>query len=38
MASEVTAQEAAEILGCSRPQFVKLLEEGKIDFKKVGKH
>jgi excisionase family DNA binding protein len=25
-------------LGCSRPQFVKLLEEGKIDFKKVGKH
>jgi len=25
-------------LGCSRPQFVKLTEEGKIDFTKVGKH
>jgi excisionase family DNA binding protein len=38
MAAEVTTQKAAEILGCSRPHFVKLLEEGKIDFTKVGKH
>ncbi|MCM4162394.1 MULTISPECIES: helix-turn-helix domain-containing protein [unclassified Arenibacter] len=38
MATEVTTQKAAEILGCSRPHFVKLLEEGKIDFTKVGKH
>ena len=38
IATEVTTQKAAEILGCSRPHFVKLLEEGKIDFTKVGKH
>lgn len=38
MATEVTTQKAAEILGCSRPHFVKLLEEGKIEFTKVGKH
>lgn len=37
-ATEVTTQKAAEILGCSRPHFVKLLEEGEIDFTKVGKH
>lgn len=38
LASEVTTQKAAEILGCSRPHLVKLLEEGKIEFTKVGKH
>jgi len=38
IATEVTTQKAAEILGCSRPHFVKLLEEGKIEFTKVGKH
>ncbi|MEA1785530.1 helix-turn-helix domain-containing protein [Arenibacter sp. GZD96] len=38
IATEVTTQKAAEILGCSRPHLVKLLEEGKIDFTKVGKH
>ncbi|WP_031442480.1 excisionase family DNA-binding protein [Arenibacter algicola] len=38
MPTEVTTQKAAEILGCSRPHFVKLLEEGKIDFTKVEKH
>lgn len=38
IATEVTTQKAAEILGCSRPHFVKLLEEGKIAFTKVGKH
>ncbi len=37
-ATEVTTQSAAEMLGCSRPHLVKLLEEGKIDFTKVGKH
>lgn len=38
MATEVTTQKAAEILGCSRPYLVKLLEEGKINFTKIGKH
>lgn len=38
IATEVTTQAAAEILGCSRPHLVKLLEEGKIEYTKVGKH
>jgi excisionase family DNA binding protein len=38
IATEVTTQAAAEILGCSRPHVVKLLEEGKIKFTKIGKH
>lgn len=38
IATEVTTQKAAEILGCSRPHLVKLLEEGKINYTKVGKH
>jgi excisionase family DNA binding protein len=38
LATEVTSQKAAEMLGCSRPYLVKLLEEGKIAFTKVGKH
>lgn len=38
VSNEVTTQKAAEILGCSRPHFVKILEEGKIPFTKIGKH
>ena len=38
IATEVTTQRAAEILRCSRPYLVKLLEEGKIEYTKVGKH
>lgn len=38
IATEITTQAAAEFLGCSRPHVVKLLEDGKIPYTKVGKH
>ncbi len=38
IATEVTTQAAAEMLGCSRPHVVKLLESGEMKFTKVGKH
>lgn len=38
IATEVTTQKAAEILGCLRPHLVKLLEQGEIDFTMVGRH
>lgn len=37
-ASEITTQAAAEIIGCSRPFLVKLLDEGKIEHTKIGRH
>lgn len=38
MHAEVTAQEAAELLGVSRPFVVRMIEEGKIACRLVGTH
>lgn len=38
IATEMTTQAAADLLGCSRPHVVKLLETGVIPHTKIGKH
>ncbi|WP_117214716.1 helix-turn-helix domain-containing protein [Allorhizocola rhizosphaerae] len=36
--AEVTPTEAAVLLGMSRPQIRKLMDQGQLEFRKVGTH